>query len=65
MKRRQFIAGLGCAAVWPVDALPQQRAIPIIGWLYTVSPEAQSSISRQRRHSVSTFRSSCTSWSTR
>jgi putative tryptophan/tyrosine transport system substrate-binding protein len=33
IRRRQFIAGVGSAAAWPVGARAQQRTMPIIGYI--------------------------------
>jgi hypothetical protein len=39
MRRREFIALVGSAAVWPLSGTAQQRAMPTVGLLGSSTPE--------------------------
>ena len=49
MRRREFIAGLGSAAAWPVVVQAQQAAIPVVGVLAPVTQSSGPAIEAFRK----------------
>ena len=53
MRRREFITLIGCAAAWPVGAVAQQPAIPVIGYLSFRSANESASVEAAFRQGLS------------
>jgi putative tryptophan/tyrosine transport system substrate-binding protein len=53
MRRREFIAGLGSAAAWPVVARAQQSGVPVIGFIDRGSDDASADRVRAFRKGLS------------
>src|SRR5579859_6267450 len=52
MRRREFIAGLGSVAAWPLVARAQQRVLPVIGYLDAGSESARAPITAAFRQGL-------------
>jgi len=55
LRRREFIAGLGGAAVWPLATRAQQRALPVIGYLSGRARDTDASLLVSFRRGLADF----------
>src|SRR5215468_4531301 len=52
LRRREFIAGLGGAVAWPLSALAQRPAMPVIGLLHSGDPAANADLAAAFRNGL-------------
>jgi hypothetical protein len=57
IRRREFIAGLGSAAAWPLEVFGQERSLPVVAFIGPLSPEASVRY-------VGAFRAALVKWAT-
>jgi putative ABC transport system substrate-binding protein len=55
MRRRDFVAGLGGAAAWPLVAQAQQRAVPVVGYINALTADAIRSLTAAFRGGLGEF----------
>jgi putative ABC transport system substrate-binding protein len=53
MRRREFIAGLGSAAAWPLAGSAQQMALPVVGFVHAASADTSADRVRAFRKGLS------------
>jgi putative ABC transport system substrate-binding protein len=53
LRRREFIAGLGGAVVWPFAASTQQPGVPVVGFLHSATADSYAAATAAFRKSLS------------